>query len=422
MSPGVYVFYGRSNNVLYVGKSKSLRHRVSSYFQSRADLIPKVRIFAPQISKIRITETKTEFEALLVEARCIRELGPKYNSRLTDDRSPLYVVITDELFPRVLTARKTELENFKAKSLYGPFLSGEIVRRVLKIARRLFPYCNQKRTVLARTVLSRRRSCFYRHLELCPGVCSGEISSRDYLKVIKKLEQFLGGDFPGLKVKLEKEMRGAAKKKDYETAAQARDKAAALASLSLAGEYEEESSVTGEDRVEALIKLLTRLGIGKTSPGSFRIEGFDVSNLGGRMATAAMVVFTDGVKDQKEYRYFRIREKWTPDDPRMMAEAVRRRLLHPEWGKPDLVVIDGGRPQLLYLKRSLLGVRQGDSLIYLGLAKSPDRLIIPYKTGFKTVEVSPRDLGFQLLQQVRDEAHRFSRRLHLKLRKRAIVG
>jgi len=451
-SPGVYAFYGRNNNVLYVGKSKSLSSRVSWYFQSRSDLIPKVKLFVSQISKILITETKTEFEALLVEARCIRELKPKYNSRLTDDRSPLYIVVTDEKFPRVVTARKTDLGGYEARSVYGPFLSGETVGRILKIARRIFPYCNQKKQ-------KRGRVCFYRHLGLCPGVCAGEISGRRYLAIIKKLEQFLAGDFAGLKVKLEKEMKRAAKKQDFEKAAEDRDAAAALGSLSLAGENEEDMGLTGIERVKALVKLLTKLELfqktqktlnagypRKTrksdsqilrpsdSPklrysgslsvlsfptNSFRIEGFDVSNLGGRLATAAMAVFTGGVKDIKEYRHFRIRETWTPDDPRMVAEAVRRRRLHPEWGKPDLILIDGGKPQMRAL---LQNSAEFKNMRVIGLAKSPDRLIIPTETGFKTAEVSSRNPGFQLLQQVRDEAHRFSRRLHLKLRKKAMVG
>ena len=415
------MFYDRNNNVLYVGKSKSLRNRVCSYFQSGSDLIPKVRIFVPQISKIRITETKTEFEALLVEAKCIRELAPKYNSRLTDDRSPLYVVVTDEKFPRVLSVRKTDLGSHEARDVYGPFLSGETVRRILKIARRLFPYCNQKRTVLARTVLFGRRTCFYRHLGLCPGVCSGEISRLRYLSIIKKLEQFLSGDFAGLKLKLENEMRLAAKRKDYEKAAVARDAVGALTSLSLAGEQEEESAATPKEREKELIKLLSKLGL-SVRKNSLRIEGFDVSNLSGRLATAAMVVFVGGIKVASEHRHFRITGKFTPDDPRMISEAVGRRMMHPEWGKPDLIVIDGGKPQLLCLQRTFLAVRQGESLKYLGLAKVPDRIVFLTRTGFKTVEVSPRDLGFQLLQQVRDEAHRFSRRLHLKLRSRVLVG
>ncbi len=235
------------------------------------------------------------------------------------------------------------------------------------------------------------------------------------MAIIKKLEQFLAGDFAELKVKLEKEMRAAAKKKDYEAAAASRDKAEALDSLSLAGEYQEETAVTGKERVKALIKLLN---ISRPSD-NFRIEGFDVSNLGGRMATAGMVVFIGGARDTKEYRHFRIRGKWTPDDPRMIAEAVRRRLMHPEWEKPDLIIIDGGKPQMRPLFQNSAEL---ENIRILGLAKNPDRLIIPTGTGFKTVEVSPRDLGFQLLQQVRDEAHRFSRRLHFKLRSKAMVG
>lgn len=259
---------------------------------------------------------------------------------------------------------------------------------------------------------------------LCPGVCSGEISSRRYLPIIKKLELFLAGDFVGLKVKLEREMKSASKRKDYEQAAAARDAAAALESLSLAGEQEEENRIMPMDRIFYLIKLIGGLAIKENIKdlNEYRIEGFDVSNLSGRLATAAMAVFTGGTKDPGEYRHFRITGKFTPDDPRMVAEAVGRRLTHPEWGKPDLVVIDGGGPQLLMIQKELKSsILLPGKIPYLGLAKSPDRLIIPTKAGFKTVEVSTRDLGFQLLQQVRDEAHRFSRRLHLKLRKKALV-
>jgi excinuclease ABC subunit C len=262
-------------------------------------------------------------------------------------------------------------------------------------------------------------------------VCSGEISQRKYLSIIKKLEQFLAGDFAGLKVKLEKEMKIAAKKQNFETAAEARDAAGALTSLSLAGENEEETVVTGVDRVKALVGLLNKLGLFQktrnTTMNLFRIEGFDVSNLGGRMATAAMAVFVGGVGKPREYRHFRITGSFVADapqddgggDPRMIAETVGRRLLHPEWGKPNLIVIDGGKPQM----RALFQCSQElENIRIIGLAKHPDRLIIPAGNGFKTVKVGETDLGFQLLQQVRDEAHRFSRRLHHKLRRQTLLG
>lgn len=265
--------------------------------------------------------------------------------------------------------------------------------------------------------------CFYRHLGLCPGVCGGEISRRQYLWIIKKLELFLAGDFVDLKVKLEREMRAASKRKNYEQAAKARDAAAALDNLSLAGERQEEIAVRAKERMEALIKLLNRFTVLPSHRAAdFRIEGFDVSHLGGRLATAAMAVFIGGIKETGEYRHFRIKaSERDSGDQLMIAEAVQRRIGHPEWGRPDLIVIDGGEPQLSWMKRTVLSARKGQSLIYLGLAKNPDRLVIPIGNRFKTIRVSSQNLGFQLLQQVRDEAHRFSRRLHLRLRKRALI-
>ncbi len=423
--------------MLYVGKAKNLKNRITNYHQWQQTK-GKTRKLVLEAQDLKFKELGSELEALLVEAELIRLHQPPFNILLKDDKSSIYVQITKEEFPRVLTLRKKELLRLPAlkDSSLGPFQSSFQLKQVLGIVRKIFPWCNQ------RSVLG--RPCFYHHLELCPGVCVGHISALDYQKNIVDLSLFLRGKKKSVVTSLKKDLREKVESEQYEHAAVIKKRIDLIQKVTET-KYRLSpdlvlpkllSSKADETVVQLRGILTTYFALPKTYPLQ-RIECYDVSNISGTSAAVAMVVAIDGQIDKSEYRLFNIKTIDTPNDYHMLQEAILRRQNHSEWGVPDLIVIDGGKGQL----RSTLSVLNWDVPV-VSLAKKPDRLIIPILTTVK-IRKNPPDLvlevdghnltkykslqyvqvpldsnqpAHQLLQQLRDEAHRFSKKQHQHLR------
>lgn len=379
-----------------------------------------------QITGVYLTKAESEFEALLLEASYIHRLTPKYNSRLKDDKSPIYIVITKDEYPKIVLKRKQELSSLKgyifSENIFGPFLSERQVKSILGQIRKILPYCSQN-SKSRRARLSARRACFYTHIELCPGACIGKISAKSYRSVIKKIVKLLNGEIGKLKNLVEKEMKKAAKNYEFELAAQKKEILRGLDNIlsfqTKEGKFGGENN-NSANKLNQLIKLLIREGIRLDYTIDFKIEGYDISHLGGIAATASMVVFVNGEPDTRLYRQFRLREKNTRDDPRMLAEVLQRRLTHPEWDYPSLILIDGGEPQLAGIQKEL---RVETTLInripFIGLVKGEERIVIPTgKNIFRSASVGQKNLGVQTLMAVRDESHRFARRYHHLLKNR----
>lgn len=408
---------------MYVGKSKNLRARIRSYFSSSLPLRSKTARLVDHIYKVDIVETSSEVEAMLLEASLIRFLLPKYNIRLRDDKSPLYVIVTNEQFPKVVLKRGRELrvtspslESNAPLAIFGPFLSSKDIFLLLKRARILFPFCSKQ--------TRDHKPCFYTHLGLCPGACTGTIPQAMYRRSINKLIILLGGDVNTLKRILQKEMRKEVRLRQFEQAATRRDTLVALERL-LALPLEEKFEIfpaSQSDHIRSLVDVLTKFDIHIDTTKPVRIEGFDVSTLGGRQSTAAMVVFVDERPHHGEYRHFRIRSHNSLDDAGMITEVIKRRLLHDEWHKPDLILIDGGTPQLLSIQKEMrVSTRLPGNIPFLGLAKTDETLVIPHDRHLMHVSLHQGHEGLQLLMNIRDEAHRFCRRYHHRLRDRALL-
>jgi len=368
---------------------------------------------------------ESELEALLIEAELIRTHQPFFNILLKDDKSPLYIHITDDLFPKILTVRKKEIEKHKPKgTILGPFPSAYKVKEVLKIARYIFPWCNQagnKSVDLPTT--QKPKACFYFHLGLCPGACVGEISPAEYLIGIMQLTLFLKGKKKEVLRNLEKAMQTSAAEKKYESAAQIRDSIGAIRDVTKPQYQLKPDTVLPQlkmdRRAEALIHLSSYLSTYLSLPKSLhfdRIEGYDVSNTQGTNASVAMVTFIDGQPAPQEYRLFNIRTIEGPNDYGMMKEALERRQNNPDWGQPDLLVIDGGKGQL----RAALSVWHWACPV-ISIAKDPDRLVFAHPETTKSGKVSytytllklnETEPVLQLIQHIRDEAHRFSKKQH----------
>lgn len=387
-------------------------------------------VFAAKTVKHKVLQS--ELEALLTEAELIRRYQPQYNVLLKDDKSPLYIVITNETFPRVLQIRKKELNKMiNPGRVFGPFQSAYKVREVLQLVRPIFPWCNQTGDG-SKNNNGSQRPCFYYHIDRCPGACAQKISKEKYRENINHLITFLEGKTSQVVNELETEMRTAAESEDFEKAAQLRDMQRLIKEVTSQKKQLKPTLTTpgltaqlAKDGTVYLLDLLVEeLQLPREYPLT-RIECYDVSNIQGKHAAVAMVVFTDGRADKSQYRLFNIKSINTPNDYQMLKEAILRRQNHPEWGIPNLVIVDGGKGQI----RSALSVWSWDVPI-IGIAKNPDRIIIPKlelpepsnkrqtnkktKIDYRIAKLSAANPGLKLVQQLRDEAHRFSKKQHAR--------
>lgn len=416
----MYWFSGEDGSVLYVGKAKDLSKRISQYRQGREAFSgPNKEVLLREAVGVTCQVLSSELEALLVEAELIHKYQPRLNILLKDDKSPIYVVITRDSFPRVLTARKREIDKGKISGdVYGPFQSAYMLGKVLRTIRPIFQWCN--RAWQLKPGHENFRPCFYYHLDMCSGACMGMVGQTEYRESIARLRRFLRGHTQAVLRQLKKDIQEKAGQQQFEDAAVLR------------GQYEAIQQITDPafrmDPDIALPRLRSAFGTQamqllqqilkkelSVAHDLHRIECYDVSNLQGKLATVSMVVFIDGVSDPSEYKIFHVRRHETPDDYAMLRQVLRRRQNHPDWGVPDLVLIDGGRGQLNAAK----SVWQWPTPV-AAITKRPDRLTLARPDGsFSMTPVSQLSVAGELVQQLRDEAHRFAKKhVHRRLAKR----
>lgn len=368
---------GLGRKLLYVGKAANLRRRVSSYFMKANEA--RIEKLISEIKKIDYIETDSALEALILEAELIKKHEPPYNIREKDGTSFLFIEITKDKFPRVLLVRgKNKAEGVR----FGPFTSASSARIALRIIRKLFPFSVHP---LDKTD-SFKRACFDYEIGLCPGTCINAISREDYLKNIHHIKLFLNGKKKRVLSDLKRDMAKASKELEFEKAEKLKRRIFALQHI----------------QDTALIKESEH----KTE-GLFRIEGYDISNISGTSAVGSMVVFINDEPAKSEYKKFRIKTVFGPDDTKMLREVLSRRLNN-DWPLPGLVLIDGGKPQVSAVKKVF--AEAGVNIPIVGIAKGPDR----DKNEF--IGIVPEGVKEKTLIQVRDEAHRFAISYHKKIR------
>ncbi len=402
LTPGVYLYKNASGRIIYVGKAARLRHRVQQYFQISRVRDPKTDLLVQAIADLDWVETETELDALFLEAELVKRYLPRFNIELRDDKSLLFVRInTKSTYPYVSFTRRP-LDD--GAEYFGPYQSGFGVKKALKYLRRIFPFSTH-------AVLP-SRVCLQYHLGLCPGVEEGKITPEDYRKNLQKLTRYLKGQRVRLMKDTEKEMKMAAKTRDFERAAALRNQLGALKALRQQVVFgdREFMDINKDEGLSQLAEFLTLSGPPK------RIEGYDISHMSGTDTVASMVVFTNGLPDKSQYRKFKMT---TPgnDDFAHMREVILRRFSgrHPNWSEPDLVLIDGGKGQLSSALNAMHEL--SINLPAIGLAKRQETIIISDKDGFSNLQLDKNTPAVKLLQRVRDESHRFAVSYHTVLKR-----
>nr|BAL57709.1 excinuclease ABC subunit C [uncultured Acetothermia bacterium]BAL59393.1 excinuclease ABC subunit C [Candidatus Acetothermum autotrophicum] len=531
--PGVYLLKDAQGEILYVGKAASLRDRVRSYFQTLTD--PKTQRLMQEVSDFEYIVTRTERDALLLEATLIKSHQPRYNIRLKDDKRYPYIKITDEPFPRVEIARRVARDG----KYFGPYTNSDAVRETIKILQKIFRLRTCALDIKDPPV--RKRPCLDHYIGLCDAPCVGAISQAEYAKLVEEATLFLRGRGKDLIEELQQQMEWAVERLEFEQAARLRDQIKALEQL-FAGQRElaprpterdvigyalgngtacvqvffvrrgklvgresffvEVPSETSDtelitafvkqyygkaeqipkeilvpcalDEPEAIegwlserrqgpvrVKVATRGPARKllelvahnaelalreraalpergaewealqelqkilhlpTLPR--RIEAYDISNLYGQHAVGSMVVFCDGMPKKSQYRRFRIETVSQIDDFAMLAEVLRRRLERAQTGDerflplPDLILIDGGKGQLS-AARAVLRQLGFEKIPTLALAKEHEHIFVAHRA--QPIVLPHDDPALQLLQRVRDEAHRFAVTYHRAMRRRRFL-
>ncbi|MGZ4715037.1 MAG: excinuclease ABC subunit UvrC, partial [Acidimicrobiia bacterium] len=543
-APGSYQFKDAHGRVIYVGKAKSLRSRLSNYFAAPHTLLPRTRQMVAAAETVEWIEVRNEVEALFLEYNLIKEHRPRFNIRLKDDKSyPFLAVTLDEEWPRAMVMRGAKRKGVR---YFGPFAHAYAIRETLDLLLRTFPVrtCTNGKFQRHQRL---GRPCLYAHIEKCAAPCVDAITPDDYRALVDDLLAFLGGETQPVLARLERLMQEAADELEYERAARLRDQLTsvrkAIERQQMVGRPSEELDVIGiaDDELEASVQIffvrrgrvVGRKGLivdkvedldppaltarvleqlyGDADPvdipkevlvptvpedhdlyeeflglvrGSrvtvrvpqrgpkktlletvthnaqeafarhklkrasdhnarakaltalqdaldlpeapLRIECFDISNLQGTEIVASMTVLEDGLPKRSDYRRFKIRDQEGQDDFAAMEEALTRRfrryLLERDEGAragkrfsypPNLLVIDGGKGQLGVAVRVLedLGL---EDISVVGLAKRFEEV---YRPGRSEPVRIPRDSpALYLLQQVRDEAHRFAITYHRSLR------
>jgi len=400
---GVYCF--KNKQILYIGKAINIKDRVKNHFQQ-----PSYRdgLFINQTSEIGYLKTGSEIEALVLEANLIKKYQPKYNVLWRDDKNYFYVGISREDFPKIfITHQKREEIVF-----IGPFVDGNALKQSLKVLRKVFPFrsCN---------VLT-KHPCLWHQLNRCPAPCLTKSALANQLPNFKKelkkecqknagnLTKILQGKKNQVLYSLKREMKKLSLNQNFEKAGRIRDQVKSLEKVLAHTSVLEQKPIIKESSEAGII--LQR--ILKTKKDISHIEAYDVSNIQGQTATGSMVTFINGSPAKRYYRKFKIRISGKPNDTAMIREILNRRLNHPEWPYPDLILIDGGKAQLNAAKKAIGKIK----IPLVALAKRNNELFIEGQKKPFLLKNLPREV-FNIILQLRDEAHRFALKYHHKLRK-----
>lgn len=418
-SPGVYLMKDAAGIVVYVGKAKSLRNRAASYFTKAAAEDHRTRDLVPIIADIDFIPTESEVDALLLEARLVKDVQPRFNVELKDDKTFPYLQIRiREEFPRVEFTRKPRRRGVK---LYGPFTSARSLRQAICVLQRIFQFRTCTLDIAEGDDRWRWfRPCLLHSIRQCTAPCNFRVSKEDYRRQIRSLRMVLEGKKEKLLGEMNRDMLAASAELNFERAARLRDDIAALRKLAQRGEvdHDPQPEVFPIDPRRGLVGLRKVLGLSQTPR---TIEGIDIAHLQGESTVASLVHFIDGLPFKSGYRQFKIQSVEGVDDFASIREVVTRRFRRlSEQGElfPDILLIDGGKGQLNAAIEAF-EVLELKPPVLVSLAKREEEIYRPGES--EPIRLSRSAPALRLLQHVRDEAHRFAQHTHHTLRRKKLT-
>lgn len=423
-NPGVYFFKNIKGKVIYVGKAIKLKTRLKSYIDVAVlRQYPKTRRLMENAASVQYFETDTEIEALVLESNLIKKYKPKYNVSLKDDKAYKYIQIKKSKNGsyKITTVRQTDSKT----GLYGPFPSGAAVNTVLRDIRKLFPYrdCTESKFNYYKKA---GRPCLYGYIGLCPAPCQGIAGIEKNNKNIQYIKRFLSGEYKKVLNELKKELKKQSKNLEYEEAAKTRDRLKYYEYLSTkyksgqelildVGEIEK-----GGFSSKYLMDILSFYfpKIKDKNPTKFRIEFFDISNTASEIIVGSQICIIGERFDKSNYRKYKIRNQEKQDDFSAMKQMLMRRMNNiKKWGKPDLIVIDGGKGQL----SSVLPVIEPFDIPVISIAKKEEILFLKQNDKYVKLELAKSDPALSIIIKGRDETHRFGVGYNRKLRSKKLM-
>ena len=405
--------------------------RVNSYFQKSSFLSAAKIKMLEEAKKTDCKKTDSEIDALILESNLIKKYQPKYNVLMRDDKQYFYVGLTREKFPKIFITHRpmnhqTESSkirgNFVKRDYIGPFTDGAALKSALRMLRQIFPFCVCK--------TAHKRPCQQSQIKKCLGFCcikpefrymisrfnSDILCRNEYKNNISAIFSILKGRKKGVMKNLKKELQKLIKNKEYEKAETAHKKVQALEKI-----FKHKLVLTRDENsyIQKASKYLKNMLKFKKEVG--RIEAYDISNMRGKDAVGSMAVFENGKTEKSEYRQFKIKTVRSANDTAMLKEIIKRRLRHSEWPAPDLMLIDGGKAQLNAVISVFQNRPQKIVPLVAAFSKTKDNETLFLKhIKIKSKNIPPSLL--YLLQNIRNEAHRFGIKQHKKLRKKTLFG
>lgn len=425
--PGVYLMKADDGRVLYVGKAVRLPDRVSSYFLRSTNLGPRKQPMLDEVVAFEAIECESDWEALLTEARLIKDLQPPYNAALMDGKTFPYLAITvrDE-FPAVHFTREPTDARFKGARIYGPFLRAGDLRQAIQVLQRIFKFRTCELNIASADERNWQfRPCLLHDIHQCTAPCANRISTDAYRADIDRLVRFLGTKRSVLVRELRREMEEASAARQYERAGELRDHIRAIERLGASETPRGEPSVDWIDLTmfasdpEGCMKALGDI-MGAAAPLRC-IECIDIAHLAGNETVGSKVCFIDGRPFKEGYRRYRVRSVGN-DDFAAIREIVSRRYREAGEGHeiyPDLILIDGGVGQLGAAMDVFRDMSAKPPLV-ASLAKEEEVLFVHGRES--PIALPKRHKGLRLCMAIRDEAHRFAQRYHHTLRRKRVLG
>lgn len=431
--PGVYLMKDASGVVIYIGKALRLPDRVSSYFVPSADLGPQKQPMLDVVADFEVLECETEWEALLTENRLIKDTKPRFNVRLVDDKSFPYLVVTaNEDYPRVFVTRNpTGVDArtgaapgyLKGAKVYGPFTNAGALREAVQILQRVFKFRTCALDIASGDPKNRFfRPCLLHAIGQCTAPCADRITPTVYGQDIDRFVRFLGSKRSAMLREMREEMGRASSEQAFERAAVLRDQIRAIERLGDRAErgdgWQPETEIEYIEPGKGLTSLQATLGM----EDPIRcVEGFDIAHLMGGETVGSKVCFIDGRPFKNEYRRYKIASVGN-DDYRALQEVVSRRYREAGQGQelyPEVILIDGGLGQL-HAAMEVFDSLDVPPPMVVSLAKKEELIYVQRRS--EPIRLGRENAGLRLLQQVRDEAHRFAQHYHHVLRRKKTLG